>query len=216
MDDVAKLISAIASLAWPLVLAVLLVKLFGPIRQLVESARARKFTLKVAGNELTMDEVSEQQRALVSDLQGKVAELEKRIVAPAGAAPLPAARDALPRPTRVLWVDDNPRNNSLLAATLEERGAKVDIALSTDEGLARFKKQAYDVVLSDMGRPEGEQAGIDLTRKLKALSPATPVFIYCGAWAASHWRKEALDAGASEITSSASSLLAALPIGDAA
>ena len=52
MDDAAKLISAIASLAWPLVLAVLLIKLFGPIRSLVESARARKFTLKVAGNEL--------------------------------------------------------------------------------------------------------------------------------------------------------------------
>jgi len=215
LDDAAKLISAIASLAWPLVLAVLLIKLFGPIRSLVESARARKFTLKVAGNELTMDEVSEQQRALVSDLQGKVAELEKRMGTPSEAEALPAPGEA-PRTTRILWVDDTPRNNSLLAATLEERGAKVDIALSTDEGLAKFKKQAYDVVLSDMGRPEGEKAGIDLTRKLKALSPSTPVYIFCGSWAARNWRSEALDAGAAEITSSASSLLAALPIGDGA
>lgn len=39
MDDAAKLISAIASLAWPAVLAVLLYKLFGPIRSLVDKSR---------------------------------------------------------------------------------------------------------------------------------------------------------------------------------
>ena len=215
MDDAAKLISAIASLAWPAVLAVLLYKLFGPIRSLVESARGRKFTLKVAGNELTMEEVSEQQRAILSDLQGKVAELEKRTVAlPRG--PDPAEGGASLHAKRILWVDDNPRNNSLLAATLEERGAKVEIAFSTDEALARFKKHPYDVVLSDMGRPEGQKAGIDLARKLKTLSPQTPVFIYCGAWAARNLRDEALAAGVSEITSSASSLLAALPLADPA
>jgi CheY-like chemotaxis protein len=116
---------------------------------------------------------------------------------------------------RLLWVDDNPRNNSLLAATLEERGLRVDIALSTDEGLAKFRRQPYDLVLSDMGRPEGEKAGIDLTRKIKSLSPGTPVFIYCGSWAARNWREEALQAGATEITASASSLFAALPLTEA-
>jgi hypothetical protein len=77
MDDAAKLISAFASLAWPLVLAILLFKLFGPIRALVDSALRRKFSIKVAGNELTMEEVSEQQRVIVNDLQSKVADLER-------------------------------------------------------------------------------------------------------------------------------------------
>jgi CheY-like chemotaxis protein len=216
MDDTAKLISAIASLAWPLVLAVLLYKLFGPIRSLVESARARKFTLKVAGNELTMEEVSEQQRVIISDLQTKVADLEKRAIAASPGASAPLEGGPPLHAKRILWVDDNPRNNSFLVATLEERGAKVDIAFTTEEGLAKFKKQPYDVVLSDMGRPEGPKAGIDLTRKLKALSPETPVFIYCGSWAARNLRSEALGAGVSEITSSASSLLAALPLGEGA
>lgn len=62
MDHLAKLFSATASLAWPLMLGVLLFRLDGPIRTLVESARGRKFTIKVAGNELTMEEASEQQR----------------------------------------------------------------------------------------------------------------------------------------------------------
>ena len=211
MDDVAKLISAIASLAWPLVLAILLFKLFGPIRALVESALRRKFSIKVAGNELTMEEVSEQQRMIVSDIQSKVSELERRLNTLPNAAPA-QLRTLEQSAKRVLWVDDNPRNNSLLAASLEERGARVDIALSTEEAIAKFKRQPYDFVLSDMGRPEGDKAGIDLTQKIKALSPKTPVFIFCGSWAARNLRAEALSAGVNQITSSATTLLSALPL----
>ena len=211
MDDLAKLISSLAALAWPLVLAVLLFNLFGPIHALFESARGRKFSIKVAGNELTMEEVSEQQLAIVNDLQNKVAELEKRINSLPNVLPS-ALRASEESVRRILWVDDNPRNNSLLAASLEERGVTVDIALSTEEGLTKFKKQPYDIVLSDMGRPEGDKAGIDLTKKLKALNPRIPVFIFCGPWAARNLRTEALSAGADEITSSASTLLSALPL----
>lgn len=212
MDDIAKLVSALASLAWPVLLGLLLFKLQGPIRTLLESALKRKFTIKVAGNELTMEEASEQQRAIVSDLQTKLAELEKRLnLGTARAAPPIAA----PPPTsgkRILWVDDKPKNNSYLMATLEERGVRVDTALSTDEGVAQFKKMAYDIVVSDMGRPESEKAGIDLTRKIKLIRPDTPVYIFCGTWAARTLRAEALAAGVAEITASGSTLLSELPL----
>ncbi|MEL1263290.1 response regulator [Pseudoxanthomonas putridarboris] len=211
VDALAKLISAVAALAWPLVLAALLYKLYEPIRALVESGRNRKFTIKVAGNELTMEEASEQQRLILSDLQAKLAELERNIrVDPVATmdAPLVEATTA----KRILWVDDNPRNNSFLVASLEDRGVHVDTALSTDQAMAAFRKKHYDIVLSDMGRPEGEKAGIDLTRQIKSIRPDTPVFIFCGSWAARHWRKEALEAGASGITSSGTSLLSLLPL----
>lgn len=233
MDDLAKLLSALASLAWPLAFGALLFKLFNPIYALVESARGRKFTIKVGGNELTMDEASAQQRVIVSDLQNKLAEMEKRL----GAAPpdygsaaaaattnAPATRSsntasaprpldaAMPRVRRILWVDDNPKNNSFLVAALEDRGAQVDVALSTDAGIAKFKRQPYDIVLSDMGRPEGERAGIELAQRIKQLSPATPVFIFCSAWAARHLRDDALNAGVTEITASGTTLLSALPL----
>lgn len=211
MDDLAKLISALSTLAWPIVIAVLLFKLYEPLRTLVESARGRKFTIKVAGNELTMEEASEQQRAIVTDIQAKLAELEKRFNPTSELSPR-RAELLSSSSKRILWVDDSPKNNSYLVASLEERGARVDIALSTAEGIAMFKKQHYDIVLSDMGRPEGEKAGIDLTQKIKAISPGTPIFIFCGTWAARNLRAEALSAGASEITSSGTTLLSAMSL----
>jgi CheY-like chemotaxis protein len=211
MDAIAKLVSALASLAWPLLFAVLLYHLYGPIRTLVESARGRRFTIKVAGNELTMEEASEQQRAIVSDLQTKLAELEKRIAL--GLVPLQSTISAPTNSSkRILWVDDNPKNNSFLVASLEERGIRVDIALSTDEALAKFKSTQYDIVISDMGRPEGNKAGLDLTTKLKALRPNVSVFIFCGRAAAHNLRDEALRVGVTEITSSGTTLLSALPL----
>lgn len=209
MDDLAKLISALAALAWPAVFAVLLVKLFGPIRALVESARGRKFTIKVAGNELTMEEASEQQRVLLADLQNKLAQLEKGLLPREATA---SVTEPKPRSKRVLWVDDRPRNNSFLVASLQDRGVQVDIALSTTEGLEALKQARYDAVISDMGRPEGETAGIDLALKMKTAAPGVPVFIYCGKWAATHLRDDALAAGVALITSSGSSLMAALPL----
>jgi CheY-like chemotaxis protein len=193
-----------------MVIGFLLFKLFAPIKSLVESARSRKFTIKVAGNELSMEEASEQQRLLLADVQSKVVELEKRttVLAPAHA---PSAE---PRPTgkRILWVDDKPRNNSFLIAALEERGARVDTALSTEEGIKKLGDSRYDIVISDMGRPEGEKAGIELARRVHERAPGVPVYIYCGKWAAMNLREEALAAGVSEITSSGSTLMAALPL----
>lgn len=204
MDSVAKLITALAALAWPIVFALLLIKLYEPIKDLIGTARARKFTIKVAGNELTMEEASKQQIDAFSDLQSKVGELEKRF---GGATP--ESLTAPPPPVsvkRILWVDDNPKNNSFFVASFENRGARVDTALTTDEGLAMFRRSQYDVVISDMGRPEGEKAGIDLARAIKQISPGTPIYIYCGRWAATNLKEEALAAGVAQITSSGTTL----------
>jgi CheY-like chemotaxis protein len=204
LEAAAKVIAALAALAWPIVVAVLLIKFYSPLKGLVETARARKVTIKVAGHELTMDEVSNQQVDAFSDLQSKVAELEKRL----GAAPSEASASASPSasPKRVLWVDDTPKNNSFFIASFENRGARIDTALSTDEGVAMFMRGQYDVVISDMGRPEGQRAGIDLARAIKLHSPDTPVYIFCGQWAATNFREEALAAGATQITASGTTL----------
>jgi CheY-like chemotaxis protein len=211
MEPLAKLLSALASLAWPAIFAVLMFVFFEPLKKLIESARGRKFTIKVAGNELTMEEASEIQRQIVSDIQSKLAELEKRL---ATSTPEALVLESTPSRSskRILWVDDRPKNNSFLVASLEERGAKVDVALSTKEGIEKFKALPYDIVLSDMGRPEGEKAGIDLAKRIRELNPRVPVFIFCGGWAARNLREEALAAGVREITSSGTTLLSQLPL----
>lgn len=230
MERLADVLSALAALAWPAVVAVLLYELRSPLRKLVESASARRFTLKVAGNELSMEEATEQQGRVLQDLQLKLAELEQRLgAAPppmsmpkvagrapagaaAGAASVPA--DGLPAAAgrRLLWVDDVPRNNAYLVAALRAQGVQVDTALDTDEALARFQADPYDVVVSDMARGGDRQAGIALTRRLKALAPQLPVYIYCGVETAHNRREEALAAGATGITASGTELLAALPL----
>jgi len=211
LESTAKLIASLASLAWPVAFAIVFYKLIEPIKNLIESARSRKFTIKVAGSELSMDEASEQQRLMISDLQAKVAEIEKKTNA--SKIPELAANPELQRShKRILWVDDRPSNNSYLAATIKDRGASVAIARSTEEALARIRREEFDIVISDMGRPEGDQAGLDLTREIKKMERDLPIYIFCGGWAAKHLHSEAEAAGVSGITSSATTLLSMLPL----
>ena len=214
MESAAQLLTAIASLAWPIVFGALLLSLHRPIRTIVESALNRKFTIKVAGNELTMEEASEQQRAIISDLQIKVSDLEKRLSEEVESGIRSSTRPSSSQTTgkRILWVDDNPKNNSYLIASLEERGVRVDTAISTQEGVQKFNKHGYDLVISDMGRPEGGKAGIELAKQIQFINPAIPVYIFCGGWAAQNFREEALSAGVKEITSSGTTLMSALNI----
>jgi len=211
MESFAHVLSALASLAWPALFAVMLFRFADPLRKLLESARGRKFTIKVAGNELTMEEASEQQRLIVSDIQLKLAELEKRLTQSV-TEPLNLAATPARSGKRILWVDDRPKNNSFLVASLEERGAKIDIALSTEEGMEKFKATQYDIVISDMGRPESEKAGIELVKKIRALNSDIPFFVFCGAWAARNLKDESLKAGVTAITSSGTTLLSVLPL----
>ena len=206
-----SLLDALTPLLWPAVFIFVFLRLQKPIKALIDSARGRKFTVKVGGNELSMEEVSEQQRVLLADVQAKLAELETRLTATPASALAPGLdRKAAPPSQRLLWVDDKPKNNSTLVATLEDRGHRVDIALSTEDALAKLQRGSYDTVISDMGRPEGDKAGIVLAQELRRRGITTPLYIYCGAWAARNWREEALAAGAADITASGTTLLAHL------
>lgn len=211
MESLAKLISALSSLAWPALFGIVVFKFYQPLKTLIESARGRKFTIKVAGNELTMEEASEQQRKIVNDIQTQLAAVEKRLASIQTTIPNLEPTNTI-KNKHILWVDDNPRNNSYLVASLQEKGHIVDFALSTDEAIAKFTSQSYDIVISDMGRPGDGKAGITLAKQISALDPETPFYIFCGAWAARNFHEEALKNGVTDITSSGTTLLAKLPL----
>jgi CheY-like chemotaxis protein len=225
MEEFAKLITAIGSLFWPLIFFYLLYRFSEPLARVIESTRTRKFAIKVAGNELTVEEASEQQVRLISDLQSKVTQLEavitQRIALPQPAAPAhplvaEASEQSTPEVTRVLWVDDSPKNNSYVVALLNQRGIQVDFARSTEEGLRSFRSRQYDAIVTDMGRPEGERAGIDLTRKIREVNHETPIYFYTTSWAARNLRADVKQAGANGITSSSSTLMSSLLSGQRA
>lgn len=211
MENVSKLLTALATLAWPFLVGLVIYRFSGPLAKLIESARGRKFSIKIGGNELSMEEASEQQQILLIDLQQKIAKIEHQLSpAPEKVARPQVSETSRPKSQRILWVDDQPKNNSYYVAALEANGTMVETALSTQEGLERFKSGKYDVVITDMGRPEGKTAGIDLVTKLRAIDSNVPIYVFCGAWASANLRDESVNAGATEITSSGTTLLSLL------
>jgi len=78
----------------------------------------------------------------------------------------------------ILWVDDAPDNNTFEREAFEALGMKVHFAPATSQALEMIRENQYDVVISDMSRPEGQRAGYDLLAKIKMLRPAMPFVLY--------------------------------------
>src|SRR6266545_1982492 len=130
----ARIIEALGSLLWPLLLAVVVLRVVphlpGLMADLREALRTRAFKVKIGGAELSVEEATEQLRRQVTDLQtqmaAQLAERSPATAAAAGAAPQ-AYQD---RPT-ILWVDDRPEGNALELAKLRDDGVEVLQAKST-------------------------------------------------------------------------------------
>jgi signal transduction histidine kinase/CheY-like chemotaxis protein len=96
----------------------------------------------------------------------------------------------------VLVVEDELDAREVVRLVLEDAGARVLVAGSTDEALEIFRGQQPDVLLSDIGLPVRD--GYDLMRSLRALPPEqggrTPA-IALTAFASAEDRARALEVG---------------------
>ena len=229
----ARIIEAIGSLLWPLLVAVLLIRVIphipGVVADLRRAMRTRAFTVKIGGVELSVEEAAEQLRRQVTDLQThmaiQLAERGDRVEAgppgPPGSPGAGAEADAAAapgadqgRPT-VLWVDDNPEANTLELAKLRDDGVEVLIARSTAEAMDVLSlRRGVGAIVTDMGRTEdGEfrsHAGLALLRQLHEAEQSQPVLVYTSTRRVELDRQDALDAGATTVTSSPTELFAAL------
>lgn len=217
MEAAQKLIQALATILWPIIVVVVILRFRPAITAIVESARSRKFTLKIGGQELTMEEANQNQQRLIADLQSQVAEIQRKLdgCAPAGpqaytAAPTPPIQDV----KTLLWVDDNPKNNSYFIEHLSELGVKVDTAKSTAEAARLFDSRRYDYVISDMGRLEGlvfnSSAGLDFLKVVRARNPTIPFVFFSSQKALETYGPQALELGATGLTSSSTRLFGIL------
>jgi CheY-like chemotaxis protein len=109
------------------------------------------------------------------------------IFAGAGQEPVDAwTRGELERratpPRSILWVDDHPENNAVLADSWRRDGAHVETARSTSEALQLLGDHAYGLIISDMGRHESgtdvPDAGLRLLAKVRTNDPLTPFVLY--------------------------------------
>lgn len=96
----------------------------------------------------------------------------------------------------VLVVEDEVETRDLVATVLTACGARVTTAASADEALQEVGRARPDVVVSDIGMPNGD--GYELIRRLRLLDPAeggaTPAAALTAA-AATTDRRRALEAG---------------------
>jgi DNA-binding response OmpR family regulator len=83
------------------------------------------------------------------------------------------------KPKRVLLcVDDDEQCLSIRKVLLETRGYRVVACADPLQALEVFRKGGVDLVLSDVQMPAMD--GVELVRRIKALSPETPAILYSG------------------------------------
>ncbi|HEX4963290.1 MAG TPA: CHASE3 domain-containing protein [Thermoanaerobaculia bacterium] len=70
---------------------------------------------------------------------------------------------------RIVVVEDDPDSLDMVCTLLAQRGAEVQPATSTAEGLAAVEKWQPDLLVSDLGMPEED--GYTLIRRVRALPP---------------------------------------------
>ena len=79
---------------------------------------------------------------------------------------------------RILYIDDNQSARSSTAALLTALGMVVNTAEDGPSGLAMFRKEGYDAVITDMSMPGMD--GLQLTTEIKLLQPFIPVVVISG------------------------------------
>ena len=84
-------------------------------------------------------------------------------------APVLSPKFADRQPMRILLVEDHEDTNRSLTSLLRRRGYHVESALTFQSALDISSKEQFDVLISDLGLPDG--SGIDLIQKL-ASKPA--------------------------------------------
>ena len=87
---------------------------------------------------------------------------------------------------KVLWVDDNPDNNTYERQSSEALGVRFVLSTSTDDALNKVKIQKFDAIISDMGRPPDRTAGYTLLDALRSSGDRTPFIIYASSRAPEH------------------------------
>ncbi|HET6410219.1 MAG TPA: response regulator [Chthoniobacteraceae bacterium] len=77
------------------------------------------------------------------------------------------------RDLRLLIVDDHEATRIVLSRLLTRAGHQVTLAASMQEALAAFAAGHFDVVISDLGLPDG--SGLDLMRELQRQRPTAGI-----------------------------------------
>lgn len=197
----------LGALLWPATVIAVVLIFRRPLVQFVENLQ--NATVKAGGAEVTLTARAE--AAVVAatvDKSGpgptQSGDIERALQdTRAATATLPAS-GLLGR--TALWVDDRPDNNRHEWEALVALGLNITACTSSDQALALLGTRSFDVVISDMHRPEGGRAGLDLLAALRKAGNRVPYVIYAGSASASDVA-DATSRGAFGYTANPSTLL---------
>src|ERR1051325_5065534 len=94
---------------------------------------------------------------------------------------------------RILYVDDHDDSAAMLKLILADADYEVETARSMEEAVQMAAETTFDLYVLDKRLPDG--SGLELVKRLNALTPDVPCVIYTGDAYELH-QKEALAAGA--------------------
>ena len=92
----------------------------------------------------------------------------------------PAETEAPRRYTsaRVLIIEDEDYNRALFLEALVHFGHRVAAAATGAEGLELFRREPFDIVITDLSMPG--MTGFQVAKEIKKISPSTPVILMSG------------------------------------
>ena len=119
---------------------------------------------------------------------------------------------AIPRrAARVLWVDDRPANNEVERSLLRPHGIVFDSVVSTSEAIEQLVNEAYDLVITDLGRQgssdRSASAGAAFLDQPVIRDGGPPVIVYAGPWTVAH-RADLVKRGAVDVMANRDALIA--------
>jgi hypothetical protein len=180
MAEVSNILSSIAQLLWPVVVAVLVIVLLPVIRGLIK--RSDSVSIEVGGAKISVQRAAEDIRKLINDLQDRLNAIEARTI--------PQDRQeaekviSTPRPAKLLWVDDRPDANVYERARAKDAGYEILQATSTAAAQRILASDGpVQLIITDMARVEAGgnyngTAGLDLIKDLRKAGDLTYVIVY--------------------------------------
>ena len=178
--QVSSVLSSIAQLLWPVVVAVLVIVLLPVIRGLIKGSDS--VSIEVGGAKISVQRAAEDIRKLINDLQDRLNVIEGNT----GSQDRPKAVEKISSPStaKLLWVDDRPDANVYERARVKDAGYDLLQAASTTAALRSLASDGpVSLIITDMARVEAggnynTTAGLDLIRDLRKAGDMTPVIVY--------------------------------------
>jgi two-component system, cell cycle response regulator CpdR len=84
----------------------------------------------------------------------------------------------LPKPLRILYVEDNSIVREVTAELLFQEQRDIVAVATAEEALLEFREHPFDVVITDVSLPQ--MSGLDLARQILGIDPQALIIVASG------------------------------------